>query len=62
MPVPSPEDLPDPAMEPGSPALQADSLPFRLRLPPKLEKMASGRGCWWYTTLPLDAFYLHSVI
>ena len=24
---PSPEDLPDPGIEPGSPALQADSLP-----------------------------------
>ena len=28
MPFPSPEDLPDPGTEPGSPALQADSLPF----------------------------------
>ena len=27
LPFPSPEDLPDPGMEPGSPALQADSLP-----------------------------------
>ena len=27
MPVPSPGDLPDPGIEPGSPALQADSLP-----------------------------------
>ena len=27
MPTPSPEDLPDPGIEPGSPALQADSLP-----------------------------------
>ena len=26
LPFPSPGDLPDPAMEPGSPALQADSL------------------------------------
>ena len=25
---PSPGDLPDPGIEPGSPALQADSLPF----------------------------------
>ena len=29
-PFPSPEDLPDPGIEPGSPALQADSLPFEL--------------------------------
>ena len=27
MPVPSPGDVPDPGIEPGSPALQADSLP-----------------------------------
>ena len=26
-PLPSPEDLPDPGIEPGSPALQADGLP-----------------------------------
>ena len=28
-PFPSPADLPDPEMEPGSPALQADSLPSK---------------------------------
>ena len=28
--VPSPGDLPDPGIEPGSPALQADSLPTEL--------------------------------
>ena len=27
LPFPSPEDVPDPGIEPGSPALQADSLP-----------------------------------
>ena len=27
LPFPSPEGLPDPGIEPGSPALQADSLP-----------------------------------
>ena len=27
LPFPSPEDLPNPGMEPGSPTLQADSLP-----------------------------------
>ena len=27
VPYPSPEDLPDPGIEPGSPALQADALP-----------------------------------
>ena len=30
LPFPSPEDLPDPEIEPGSPALQADSLPTEL--------------------------------
>ena len=28
LPFPSPEDLPNPEIEPGSPALQADALPF----------------------------------
>ena len=28
MPFPSPGDLPDPGIEPGSPAWQADALPF----------------------------------
>ena len=29
-PIPSPADLPDPGIEPGSPALQVDSLPTEL--------------------------------
>ena len=36
LPFPSPGDLPDPAIEPGSPALQADALPTEL--PGKPEK------------------------
>ena len=28
LPFPSPRDLPDPGIEPGSPALQTDALPF----------------------------------
>ena len=28
LPLPSPGDLPDPGIKPGSPALQADALPF----------------------------------
>ena len=32
LPFPSPRDLSDPGIEPGSPALQADSLPTELRL------------------------------
>ena len=31
LPFPSPGDLPDPGIEPGSPALQADSLPSELQ-------------------------------
>ena len=31
LPFPSPEDLPNPGMEPWSPASQADSLPFELQ-------------------------------
>ena len=34
LPFPSPGDLPDPGIEPGSPALQADSLPSE---PPGIE-------------------------
>ena len=34
---PSPEDLPDPGIEPWSPALQADSLPFELQGSPQSE-------------------------
>ena len=35
MPFPSPGDLPNPGIEPGSPALQADSLPTELQRKPK---------------------------
>ena len=31
LPFPSPEDLPDPGIKPGSPALQADSLLYELQ-------------------------------
>jgi len=34
LPFPSPEDLPDPGIEPGSPVLQADSLPSELQESP----------------------------
>ena len=30
LPLPSPGDLPDPGIEPGSPSLQADALPYEL--------------------------------
>ena len=35
LPFPSPGDLPNPGIEPGSPALQADSLPTELQGKPK---------------------------
>ena len=42
LPFPSPGDLPDPAIEPGSPALQADALPSEP--PGKPEKGEVGMG------------------
>ena len=41
LPFPSPEDLPDPRIEPGSPASQADYLLLRLGFKIKEKKMAS---------------------
>ena len=41
LPFPSPEDLPDPGLEPGSPALQGDSLPSVL--PGKAQVRATGK-------------------
>ena len=40
LPFPSPGDLPDPEIEPGSPALQADSLPSE---PPGKPLVGEGR-------------------
>ena len=40
LPFPSPEDLPDPGMEPGSPTLQADALPSE---PPGKSKSRKGK-------------------
>ena len=37
-PIPSPGDLPNPGVEPGSPALQADSLPIELSWKPFVSK------------------------
>ena len=48
-PIPSPADLPDPGIEPGSPALQADSLPTKL-----LGKPGSG-----YIQYPFLSFLTH---
>ena len=37
LPFPSPGDLPNPGIEPRSPALQADSLPIQLPGKPKID-------------------------
>ena len=51
-PIPSPGDLPDPGIEPGSPVLQADSLPTYQRSPifsltSRLNVMNSNPPKWW---------------
>ena len=47
VPFPSPEDLPDPAVEPGSPALQADALPSEPPLRTQnLANRPSNEMCW----------------
>ena len=43
---PSPDDLPNPGMKPGSPALQADSLPTEREESPSL-LLAEGSGRHW---------------
>ena len=47
LPIPSPGDLPDPGVEPWSPALQADSLPSE---PPEELESSVGRCCDSYFT------------
>ena len=42
LPFPSPEDLPDLGIEPGSPALQAESLMFELQGSPVISLKALG--------------------
>ena len=54
LPFPSPGDLPNPGIEPGSPALQADSLPTELREAqgtdnPLLSSVSSKHlSFWWW--------------
>ena len=45
LPFPSPEDLPDPGLEPGSPALQGDSLPSELPGKLRSEQQAKPPKC-----------------
>ena len=51
LPFPSPEDLPEPGIEPWFPASPADSLPFELQGSPKV-KIAQ-----WYLTLQPHGLY-----
>ena len=44
LPFPFPEDLPNPGMEPGSPALQADFLPTELPGKPKCENLGDTKS------------------
>ena len=39
--MPSPADLPDPGIEPGSPALQVDSLPTVLPGKPRIDQTST---------------------
>ena len=43
LPFPSPGDLPDSGIEPGSPALQADSLPSELPVKVKVTQLCLGK-------------------
>ena len=53
LPFPSPGDLPNPGIEPGSPVLQADSLPFEPQGKLKIEEcerkggVVTGSCGWW---------------
>ena len=55
-PIPSPADLPDPRIEPGSPALQADSLPTELWGKPVIQKPP----VIWLLPSPRPALHLTS--
>ena len=49
LPFPSPEDLSNPGIKLGSPALQTDTLPTKLwGKPQKLRLIGSGRNYWWF--------------
>ena len=47
LPFPSPGDLPDPGIKPGSPALQANSLPYEPLRKPQ-ERVWRGQKVTWF--------------
>ena len=51
LPFPSPGDLPSPGIEPGSPALQADSLPSEPPEKPRGQWSLVGYSLWGRTEL-----------
>ena len=60
LPFPSPGDLPDPGIEPGCPALQADSLPFeppgKPHVEPEVICKSPGKLCKMIQSLTLRSY------
>ena len=54
LPYPSPGDLPDPGIEPGSPALQVDFLPSE---PPGNPSFSKGNEINYFTEMSAPSFY-----
>ena len=55
-PFPSPEDLPDPGIEPGSPALQADALLSKLPGKPHVQKdLVSEKALAFFVVVAINA-------
>ena len=59
--VPSPGDLPDPGIEPRSPALQADSLPSEPPGKPFIVKITAGRLTANFKRVRVPKFKVHLV-
>ena len=60
LPFPSPGDLPDPGIEPGSPALQADALPSE---PPMgVANLISGASAFSKSSLHIWKFSIHILL
>jgi len=58
LPCPPPDDLPNPGIEPGSPALQADSLPCEFQF---TWVCNGGTGRAWRITLPLSKRWINGI-